>query len=675
MNSMDNQEKPGKAESPDPATEKKEVSAWTGAIEASRKWRDDISDAQGWKRFIKEFQGKWDILEQNLDIPAIPINHVYSWVKTEIARLYMNDPWITVNAKRIEDLGASQIAEAIINYTWGEIDLKRQAKLALLDALIIGHGWMKVGYTANFGIVEAKEPRERKPGRPRREETELDVNEFVKSESVFATHYPWTDVLFDPMATWPAHHNARWIAFRWVKPIRAVQESSLYRNTEDLKAADISAIYGKPNENQPFGRDVQCVVGWEIWDKDHAKVVTIVPGHDKYLREIPWPEELKDKDDNPVSPAVMLSFNPVPGEVYPVSDIKLQEPLLLEKIKSRSIQVNHLKRWNRQIFMKPDLMTPENKSNFKQAIDGAIIEIQGKANEDFFIPPYAPVQSDIYGIENAIDQDLREIQGQSPMDRGAPFKTNTRSVWEARTSLAGSGSRAEERRDVVEDFLAEVARKLLGIMQKKYDIPKIARIVGNKSLLKALTVSSPSEKMQQAGMQGFALSWNREDIQGEMDVDVLAGSTAPMDKESQIDQIEMLAKSGLLQAAGIMPGSPSARALAREFFRLLNIKSLENIMDLVDQQMAQMPGGMPPNPMQQKLQMEQAKTQQKMQADAQKNQLQMQGIQAKTEAVVIKAKADEEKSKMKLQEQVLSNVLKQFAPAPTEGNGHGAGLS
>lgn len=669
--SKDKEKKVGKAESPVPSTEEKEVSHWEGAIEAARRWRDDIADAQGWKRFIKEYQGKWEMLEQNLDIPAIPINHVFSWVKTEQSRLYMNDPWITVNAKRVEDIGASQIAESVVNYLWGEIDLKRQGKLVLLDALLIGHGWLKVGYTANFGIVESKEPKG--PGRPKKDERDVDTNEFVKSENVFAVHYPWTDVVFDPTSTWPAHHNARWIAFRWVKPLKAIQESSIYENTEDLKASDMTAIYGKPNEQSPIGRDVQAVIGWEIWDRDHKKVVTISPGHKKKLREIDWPEELLDKDGNALSPATMLSFNPVPGEAYPVSDIKLFEPLLLEKIKARSIQVNHLKRWNRQIFMKPDLMTPENKANFKNAIDGAIIEIQGKANEDFFVPPYAPVQSDIYGIENAIDQDLREIQGQSPMDRGAPFKTNTRSVWEARYTLQGSGSRSEERRDIVEDFLAEVARKLLGIIQKKFDIPRLARIVGNRSILHALMSNSQNPKLQEASQAGaLVFSWNKEDIQGEMDVDVVAGSTAPLDKESQIGQIESLVKSGMLPAAGIMPASPAARALAREFFRLLNIKSLENVMDLVDQQLSQMPGGAPPNPLQIKMQMEAAKTQQKMQADQAKAQLQMQGIKAKTEATIVKAKVDEEKSKMKMQEQVLSSILKQFSPPPQPGmNGNG----
>lgn len=660
---MDNPKTPDPVES---STEESEVKHWSQTIAQTQAWRDKIEQDQGWKRFIKEYQGKWDLLEQNLDIPAIPINHVFSWVQTEKSRLYMNDPWITVNAKRSEDLGSAQIAEAVINYTWTDIDLKRQAKMALLDALIVGHGWVKVGYTANFGVVENKEPAKRGPGRPKKEMA-VDVNEYVKSENVFAVHYPWRDVLFDGMATWPPHHNARWQAFRWVKPLKAIQESSLYKNTVNLQASDLSSAYGGSQDTNQMAKGTKVVVGWEIWSKDHGRVFTIVPGYNKYLREIVWPEELKDADGSPLLPGIMLSFNPVPGEVYPVSDIKLQEPLLLEKIKARSIQVNHLKRWNRQIFMKPDLMTPENKQNFKNAIDGAIIEVQGKPNEDFFIPPYAPVQSDVYGIESAIDQDLREIQGQSPMDRGAPFKTNTRSVWEARMSLQGSGSRSEERRDVLEDFLVEIARKLLGIMQKKFDIPRIARLVGNKSLIRAAMTGNPNPKIEEA-VKSLSISWNKQDIQGEMDVDVVAGSTAPLDKESQIEQIELAAKSGLLQAAGVMPGSPAARALAREYFRLLNIKSLESVMDLVESQMAQT-GGMPPNPVQQKMQMDLAKTQAKIQADAVKAKLQQEGLAAKTEATIIKAKLDTEKSRMKMSEEVLGSLLKNYASPDPSTNG------
>src|SRR5207245_2900840 len=100
-------------------------------------------------------------------IPVVPVNLVYAYVKTEIARLYFKDPWITVNAKRVEDIGSAQIAEQIVNYTWGELKLKSEIKQAILEALLIGHSWIKVGYVAEFGTVESQ-PKEvpKGPGRP-----------------------------------------------------------------------------------------------------------------------------------------------------------------------------------------------------------------------------------------------------------------------------------------------------------------------------------------------------------------------------------------------------------------------------------------------------------------------------------------------------------------------------
>src|SRR5690349_6862276 len=144
--------KRGTVESPDPGIETKEVKEWTAAINRAQQWRDGLADKEGWKRFIKEYEGKWDFQQQNLDIPLIPLNLIFAWVKTEMSRMYFRDPWITVNPKRVEDISAAHIAEQVINYLWGEIDMKRQIKQALLDALVVGHGWIKVGYTANFGI-------------------------------------------------------------------------------------------------------------------------------------------------------------------------------------------------------------------------------------------------------------------------------------------------------------------------------------------------------------------------------------------------------------------------------------------------------------------------------------------------------------------------------------------
>src|SRR5450631_3597857 len=163
--------KVGAAESPSEGKEKDEVTQWLAAIKKAQEWRDKTDAFQNAPRYISEYKGKWDWLAQSISIPLVPLNLVFAYVKTEIARLYFHNPWITISPRRVEDDGAAKIAEVVINDTWKKLDMKRQGKLALRDALLPGHGWIKVGYTMEEGTVESrKADGPKKPGRPKKEE-------------------------------------------------------------------------------------------------------------------------------------------------------------------------------------------------------------------------------------------------------------------------------------------------------------------------------------------------------------------------------------------------------------------------------------------------------------------------------------------------------------------------
>src|SRR5579863_4079954 len=330
----------GVSESPDEGPEEKEVESWLRTIENTVKWRDGIGQKAGWKRYISEYKGDWNFPEMSLSVPLVPVNLVWSYVKTEIARMYFRDPWITVNPKRMEDMGAAQIAEQIVNYTWGELKLKSQTKLALMEAKLVGHSWVKVGYVSEFGTMESQ-PKETKrgPGRPPLKYKQVDTNEYIKSENVFAYYVPYKDIIFDPTATYPATHNARWMAHKTVKPYRAVVESGIYEHTDSLKP---NVYIDDPNNfdtgmdatmKSSFGKNVKTVILWEIYDLDNETVTTVSPGCKHKLREIPLPDYL-----NGGFPFVQLAFNPVPGDVYPMSDIAPQEAMILELIKIMSLE-------------------------------------------------------------------------------------------------------------------------------------------------------------------------------------------------------------------------------------------------------------------------------------------------------------------------------------------------
>lgn len=664
----DFKEKVGVSETPNSGAEKSEVEAWLRTIEATVKWRDGIGQKSGWKRYINEYKSNWDFLQSAVSIPLTPVNLVYSYTKTEIARLYFRDPWITVNAKRVEDIGAAQIAEQVVNYMWEDLRLKPQIKDALLEAILVGHSWMKVGYAAEFGTVESqpKESAEKKgPGRPPKKFKEVETNEYVKSESVFAYHVSYKDIIFDPSATFPATHNARWMAHKIVKPYRAVVQSGIYEHTDSLKpnvyVDDPNVPYDTPDSlKEGFGKDVRSVVLWEIYDLDHQTITTVSPGCPHKLREVPLPDYL-----NGGFPFVQFAFNPVPGDVYPMSDIAPHEGMILELTKILSIEMNHLKRWNRQIIVDADTFTPDEAAKFKDANDGAVITAQsGGARDKIFIPPYAPVQSDVYAIWNQVFDIWRSIAGQTQADQGGQPKAQTRTLGELRMQLQGGKARADEKVDVLEDSIAEVARKILTIIQKKYDLPKIARIVGPKSVQEKILKILPDRPSAQPMMPGsqepnplqpksfesdFGFSWNKTDIMGEMDVDVLAGSTVPMDRESQLQIMEKMIP--LLPAAGVTPGSPAAKAFAREFMRLVGMTSLETVMDLIQ--------NTPPSPPPKLMEI-----QAKVQAKQQETKVKVEGKQ-KEEAIKLQAmreklNVDRQKNQMDLQKTLVHSILDQF---------------
>lgn len=674
----------GPAETPNPEVEKLEVESWLRTVHKVEKERDDFGNKAGWKRYIDEYKNEWGFLQQKVSIPIIPINLIYAYTKTEIARLYFKDPWITVNPKRVEDIGSSQIAEQIINYEWKELSLKNEAKKILLEAILVGHSYMKVGYAAEFGTVESqpKDPVKRGPGRPPSKAKEIETSEYIKSENVFAYHVSYKDIIFDPSATFPATHNARWMAHKIVKPLRAVKNAGIYNHTDFLKSSgkfdDQSTGYdmaGNASTTQ-VDQDIKSVTLWEIYDLDNMRIVTVSPGCPYYLNEIDYPEYLSGG-----FPISMLAFNPVPGEVYPLSDVAAQEGLSIEMTKIVGIWLNGLKRGNRQILVEPDLLNPAEKDKFKDGIDGAIIEANGPIAGKFEVFQFPPVQADSFQIYNETYRLYQIVSGQTATDQGGQSRVPTRTLGELRLQMMGGHARAEEKVDVLEDFISEVARKLLGIMQKKYDLPKIARIVGSDAVKKKILgvlPQRPSAQPQIPGQNGqpsqpnpmqgqsmttdFSFSWNRQDILGEMDVDVVAGSTVPMDKDSQLETLEKLIP--LLPAAGITPGSPAARAYAKEVFRLVGIQSVEAVIDMADQTPPQ------PNPQMMEIQA-------KLEASKKESEIKIQGKMAeekiKLQSMQQKMQMDQEKHKMDMHKNVISTLLQgvRASQTPPQENGNG----
>jgi len=101
-------------------------------------------------------------------------------------------------------------------------------------------------------------------------------------------------------------------------------------------------------------------------------------------------------------------------------------------------------------------MTDENRTNLRR--DGrAIIEIQGDPQKDFFIPPYAPVQQTFTGcgiVHGHVEEHLWAREHGPWSGR----ESSDADGGELRMQLEGGHMRSDEKLDVLEDSLEEVAR-------------------------------------------------------------------------------------------------------------------------------------------------------------------------------------------------------------------------
>jgi hypothetical protein len=130
-----------------------------------------------------------------------------------------------------------------------------------------------------------------------------------------------------------------------------------------------------------------------------------------------------------------------------------------------------------------------------------------------------------------------------------------------------------------------------------------------------------------------------------------------MDRESQLQMLEKMIP--LLPAAGVTPGSPAAKAYAREVFRLVGIQSVEAIMDLVDQQ----PPQPPPKLMeiQAKVEAKKKESEAKIQAKMAEEKIKLAAMQQKAQldhlAQQQKLGFEHEKNKMDMHKNVINSIL------------------
>jgi len=532
-----------------------EIQKWMGMIKQAETIRSEADNKYGYTRAIQMYQNDFASAMPSFmtDVDIVPINEVYAFTKAFIPSVYSRDPFIAVNPKGSDSIASAKIIELAVNAYWRDLRLKREIKRAIMDSILCGDGWIKTGYTADIG----------------KDESQVENSEFIKSEEIFATRISWKSMVKDPDAI-NGIHDARWVAQNIIKPLDIVRKSSLYENTKDLTPSMITSYKTDPRyPSMAYRRDEEYISLWEVWDIDNQEQFTIADNGNNYLTKKDWPYDMEGY------PYCILRFNDNPDEPYVPNLIASWEPQLWEKIKIRSMQLDHIKRFGRQLAAEKGSMDRAEMDKFIKGKTGSIIQYKAK-----MAPPspiqYPPVQSDMYAVENRIDLDKDNVSGQPNAVRSAPQRTQSRTLGEIDRLITAFQARQSEPQAVIEDFSGEVAYKLIALMKQFLTMPKFVRATRKQAgeIQAALVDPNTGESR----FDGTGFSFTKEDIQGaEFEIDVRAGSTLPLDKQSRMDSVVSLLKLG--PTLGIQPGGRVSRTLGKSLLADFEMKEVENAFD------------------------------------------------------------------------------------------------
>jgi hypothetical protein len=342
-------------------------------------------------------------------------------------------------------------------------------------------------------------------------------------DDIFVEHCSVFDIFVDPEAR--RISDARWVARRRVLPLEEVLENPAYRNKKNLQAdtpyPSVEGMAKPPGiphyaEGQTINApEHERITLWEYYNLKKRTVCVFTMNHDRFLMEADW---LLPFEGAPFIPMVDYV---VPDSLWGYGEVKLIESLQTELNKTRTQIIVHNKRFNRKLLYKERALDERGKAALTTRVDGALIPVINDEDlKDVVLPvPDSPLPADRYQINNIIESDITSITGISDYERGA-YNNLRRTATEASIIMDASSLRQQDKLRRIEDAATEIGRRMKALAQTFYDQDRWILITG-------------------AGWQ-MPIRFSKEDIEGEYDISVDAGSTEPQNQQMLMQDRERL---------------------------------------------------------------------------------------------------------------------------------------
>jgi len=455
------------------------VELWSRRISAGIAERDDKA-AKHWDTALRYLLGdQWSQTAREYSQVRYHsvLNVTWNVVKTYVPALYMNDPYLMVRADPMPnvDIGFMEIQqkawESLYNKFWRLMNVKSDARAALLDCICMTYCTLKVGY---YDV-------------PQDTYAAISTADRLRNQQAYIRRVDPFDIAIDPTAK--KLNGGRWVAESFIRPYADVMDDSTIQRSirdkikpslysEDLTGrTEISMTPPTPTLNQSIHlRDeLRDRDGWvRFWEvttlEDEGRILTFVEKNRLESGACPISLDTLIRDeDRPYREYLdtlhyfHFAFNEIPNTLYGPSDIEMMMDQQDELNYLRSVQMDRV-RQSKAVWVVNTLVIDNEKAKMlEEAPDMSIVGVEGPVPPDTLqLVQTPPVGQDLYIAQQQARDAAWDAAGMDLASQNQPMKGETATASMQRGQQMGV--RMMDRSLLWEDYLTRVANAWAQVM-------------------------------------------------------------------------------------------------------------------------------------------------------------------------------------------------------------------
>ena len=553
--------------------DQKLVSVWSTRLDRSKKYQD--ANSKHWvpnEKLIFGINANGD----NEDDAEL----AYGWglFKALETAIYVQDPDFYVESKFNSDPGTAKLLTDIIRTDVKDMDLKSTGGLLLLDTFVYGYGVgiETIRTDSNFVRFPPESALVREGLVKEGEEMKVPADQDFEICRIHPK-----DALFDPRGTRLDLSDHGWFACAFYPTISELQNDpgftlpekldNIEEATQTTRVTEGSGNRDRPGRKGESDPNFKTCCVWEIWDKPNQEILYFLDSGYHFLGKKPWPCKLKI-GPRALFPATVMAMHPNPKGFYPKAVVSLVRRQLerLNKLES-DMDGYYRNRWKKvlapaewfsgdQVQHLVDTKAEHSVMLVEKDVLDQFVGPQGKAQVNMgqlvvqLQDPMVP--QDYYVRKQGIEQDIQQILGFGPSDRGG--LPQTRSAREAVMINDSKQQKLVKLADNIADFYRWTCEKHILLLKNTLAVERAAR-----------------KWPQPASGLAEWFTYGKQDIQGEFAFIVYSGSSGPRTTETkkQMAMQEFQTLAPIFQAEG-----KSIYPLLRKYGHVMGWDDIEEML-------------------------------------------------------------------------------------------------